>query len=244
MKNATKVPRENASVVHNAMRHAAVLRKSLGLLQNVPNAANRVNQRPAIAAVNLAAQTIDMNIHNVGAGVETHAPNVVQDHRTSNNPACVAAKILQQRELLGGELEHVIAPARFAPYQVKLEIRSFKPHRFRLRSRRSTQQVSQPCEQFSNSEWLRQIVIAAVLETLDALIDRAPGRQNQDWSGTALSAATRDQIKSISVRQGQINDERIMNTFQGQGFGTLRVSGRVHLIPRFQERACDEPLDR
>ena len=166
MTNATKVPKENASVVHKAMRHAAVLRKFSNLLQDVPNTANRVNQRPAIFAVNLAAQTIDMNVHNVGAGVNTHAPNVVQDHRASNNPACVAAKILQQRELLRGELEHVVAPACFAPYQVELEIRSFEPHRLRLWSRRSAQQVPQPCQQFRKSEWLGQIIIAAVLRPL------------------------------------------------------------------------------
>ena len=70
MKNATNVPTEKASVVHKAMRQAAVVRRFSGMFQNVSHTADGVNQGFAIVAVNLAAQSINVNVHHIGGRIK------------------------------------------------------------------------------------------------------------------------------------------------------------------------------
>ena len=132
MKNATNVPTENASVVHKAMRQAAVVRRFSGMLQNVPHTADGVNQGFAIVVVNFAAQSINVNVYHIGGRIKTHMPYMVEDHCPSNYTARVPAKVLQQSELLGGKLENTITPLCFAPNKIKLEIGNFQPQRFLL----------------------------------------------------------------------------------------------------------------
>jgi hypothetical protein len=71
-----------------------------------------VNQGFATVRVDLAAQTIDVNVHHVSRRVKVHTPDVFGDHSSSNHAACVPAKVLQQRELMWRELEDALAAPR------------------------------------------------------------------------------------------------------------------------------------
>src|ERR1700758_2310542 len=113
MEKATAVPRANAMVVQIEIRQAAVARKFLGMFENVADATNCVNQRSWGVMIDFAAQTIDMNIHNVGCRIDSHTPDMVQNHRPGDYSTFIAAKILQQRKLLWCQLQQVFAPARF-----------------------------------------------------------------------------------------------------------------------------------
>ena len=62
---AIPVRKANAKVVQIEIRHAAVVRHILGILQHVPNTAYRVNQRCASFKIYLAAQAINVNVDNV-----------------------------------------------------------------------------------------------------------------------------------------------------------------------------------
>src|ERR1700722_14432680 len=144
MEKATAVPSANASVVQIEIRHAAVARKCLWILENIANPANGVNQRPWCIVVYLAAQAIDMDIHDVGRGINPHPPDMVQDHRTSYHASFIPAEIFQQRKLLWSQLQQVIAPSCLTTHQVKLQVSGLKTHRFILWNPGSAQKISQP----------------------------------------------------------------------------------------------------
>src|SRR5208337_1113050 len=112
------------------MRQAAVVREFSGILQDVPHTSDGVNQGFAAVGVNLAAQTVNVNVHHIGGRIKMHMPNMVEDHSPGNYTAYVPAKVLQQRELLRGKLEDAIASLCFPPDQIKLEIGNFQPRRF------------------------------------------------------------------------------------------------------------------
>ena len=82
-------------MVHKAIRQAAVVRRFSGMLQYVAHTADGVNQGFAIVVVNLAAQTINVNVHDIGRRVKTHVPDMVEDHRPSYYSAHVSAKVLE-----------------------------------------------------------------------------------------------------------------------------------------------------
>src|ERR1700733_5649453 len=120
MEKATAVPSANARVVQIEIRQATVVRSVLGMLENIANTPNGVDQRLRRVVVNLAPQTIDMDVDDVGGGIDPHPPNVVQNHGASHHPTFISAKIFQQRKLLWSQLQQVLAPSCFATYQVKL----------------------------------------------------------------------------------------------------------------------------
>jgi hypothetical protein len=72
----------------------------------------------------LASQAIDVDVHHVRRGINSHAPNVVQNHRASNHSAGISTKIFQEGKLLWSQLQHMAAAAGFMTYQVELQVSS------------------------------------------------------------------------------------------------------------------------
>ena len=107
-------------MVQIEIRHAAVARKFLGILENIANPTNGVNQRSRCIVVYLAAQTIDVDIHDVSCWINPHPPDVVQNHGPGYHTTFIAAKIFQQGKLLRGLLQQVFAPSCFTANQVEL----------------------------------------------------------------------------------------------------------------------------
>src|ERR1035438_2944215 len=120
MENAPAVPSANARVVQIEIRQAAVVRKFLGMFENVANTPNRMNQRSRGGMIHFAAKAVDMDIHYVGSGINPHLPDMIQDHGPGYNPSFIAAKIFQQRKFLRGQLQQMIAPSCFPAYQIEL----------------------------------------------------------------------------------------------------------------------------
>src|ERR1700722_148185 len=105
MEKAPAVPSANARVVQIEIRQAAVVRRSLCMFENIANAANRVNQRPQGVMIHFTSETIDVDVHDVGCGVNPHAPDMIQNHGPGYHSPFIAAKIFQKRKLLWGKLK-------------------------------------------------------------------------------------------------------------------------------------------
>src|ERR1700730_8256174 len=128
-------------------------------------------------------------------------------------------------------------------HKVKLQIRGLQPYRVILRHRISTQEIPQPCQQFRNGEWLREVVVSATFQPLHSIIDGAASGQDQYGSETTLGATTRNQIQSIHVGKTEINDKGIVAALQCLEFSRLSVAGRVDLIPSLTECPFKESLN-
>src|SRR5579862_2168012 len=112
MENAPAVPSANARVVQIEIRQAAVARRFLGMFENVPNAADGMNQRSRSVVIYFAAQPINVNINHVGCGVKPHLPDMIQNHGPRYDATFVPAKVFQQGKLLWSQLQQVLAPPR------------------------------------------------------------------------------------------------------------------------------------
>jgi len=71
----------------------------------VANAADGANQGAVGAGVNLAAQIIDVDIHDVGDGVAVDAPDFLDDGRTGDGSARISKKEFEQRIFLGAQFD-------------------------------------------------------------------------------------------------------------------------------------------
>src|SRR5579862_5289575 len=108
------------------------------MLEDVAYATDGVDERPCRILVHLAAQAIDMDIDHVGCGINPHAPNMIQDHCPSYDPAGVSAQIFEKRKFLRSQLKQVIAASSLVTQQVQLQVCGLQTYRFILRCGRPT----------------------------------------------------------------------------------------------------------
>src|SRR6202047_2437974 len=79
--------------------------------EQVPYATNRMDQRIGLLAVDLATHAPDIDVDDVGRGIEMQIPDVLQQHRPGYDAALVANQILQQLEFPGKQKNILAASA-------------------------------------------------------------------------------------------------------------------------------------
>src|SRR6202140_1624276 len=79
--------------------------------ETVPHAANRMDQRIGLLAVDFATHPSDIDVDDIGRGIEMQVPDVLQQHRPGNDAAFVAHQILQQLKFFWQQQDVLAAPA-------------------------------------------------------------------------------------------------------------------------------------
>src|SRR5882757_8036039 len=77
--------------------------------ETVPYAANRMDQRIGLLAVDLATHTSDIDIDNICRGIEMKVPDVLQQHGAGYDAAFVAHEILQKLKFPGQKSDALAA---------------------------------------------------------------------------------------------------------------------------------------
>src|SRR5688572_30680627 len=98
-----------------------------------------------MVVVNLSAQPLDVDLDQVGHGVEAIVPDVFGDVRAADDVTVAPRKVLEQRVLLRRELNGTLATLDTTCPCVDAEILDCE-HRGRER-RPSTEEGANPCEQ-------------------------------------------------------------------------------------------------
>src|SRR5690242_20592256 len=87
--NTIVVPTAKASVAQSEMRHAALRIGRLPVLEDIANSSHGSYQRRLSRAVNFTAQSVNMHVNHVRVGLDSHAPDFIENHRSCYHPACV-----------------------------------------------------------------------------------------------------------------------------------------------------------
>src|SRR5258708_5953524 len=114
---AMVLPMANDNVVHTEIPHAAVDRSSR-ILENISNSADRVNEWAPAIRIHLAAQTVNVHVYYVRCSIDTHAPDVIEDHGSRHYASSIAAEIFKQRKLLRSKLQQLCSATGFSPNEV------------------------------------------------------------------------------------------------------------------------------
>src|SRR5262245_54131908 len=88
----------------------------------IPDTAHCVDQRIGLLAVDLAAQSPDIDVDDVGGGIEMQVPDMLQQHRARHDVAFVAHQVLEQLKFARQKLEIAAIAACDARHQVELEV--------------------------------------------------------------------------------------------------------------------------
>src|SRR5271156_524453 len=86
------------------------------------DATNGMNERIGLPIIDLAADAPDIDVDDVGRGVEMEIPHMLQQHRPRHDLALVANEIFEDLEFPGQQLDVAAATAHGSRHQVELEI--------------------------------------------------------------------------------------------------------------------------
>src|SRR5437899_2790082 len=94
-----------------------------------PDAADGMDERIGLLAVNLAADAPDVDVDDVGGGIEVEIPDVLQQQRARHDLALVANEILENLKFARQELDAAPAARYRARDEIEFEIADAQ-HRF------------------------------------------------------------------------------------------------------------------
>ena len=88
----------------------------------VADAPDGVNERIGLLAVHLATNAADVDVNDIGRGIEMNVPHMLQQHRAGNNAIFVANEIFEQLKLARQQFDFPPAPADRSRDEIYLEI--------------------------------------------------------------------------------------------------------------------------
>src|SRR6516165_7267127 len=95
-----------------------------------PNAADGMDKWVGLSNVDLAADASDINIDDVGHGIEMKIPYVLQQHRPRDNLALVANQVFEKLKFSWQQVNFSARAAHRSRHQVELEITDAQHHVF------------------------------------------------------------------------------------------------------------------
>ena len=180
-----------------------------------------------------------MHVDDVREDVARLAVDVLADRRSRDERAAMANHQLEDRVLARGQLDrHVLAihqPRRpvdgdIADDEHRRGIAAGSPHE-RAKAR----------HELGDGKGLRQIIVGAKIERLDAIVDGVERRQNQHRRARARLPQILQQRPAAALRHHQVEHHRIVGHFAEHvlRFVAIRgdVDGKVRLAERTAQRA-------
>src|ERR1700676_2227701 len=241
--NTSRVPMAKATVAQSEMRQAALCITGLSFFDDITHASQCPNQRLLAVPIHLASQTVNVNVHYIGVGLDAHAPHLVQNHGASYNAARITAKILQKDKLLGCKLQGQPGSGCLPSQKIELEIEHTKASRLPSRGAVPLQQVPQPGQQLRQGEWLGQVIVAALLETAHPIIHGTPCRKDQNRRKNADVAKAQNQTDPILIGQAQVHNQNVVRGAGRKSLGCFSVWSNVDLVACLRKCLFQKCLD-
>ena len=101
-------------------RKADVRMRSLGRTENEADFSDGMNEHGLSGGVDLAAESAEMNVHEVGARVEAVAPNVFEQHRACQDLAGILHHEFEKNHFAWREVDSTASTPYSLSKQIKL----------------------------------------------------------------------------------------------------------------------------
>lgn len=180
--------------------------------------------------VQLAAQAPHGHFHHIGFAVEVHVPHLLGERRSGQHAPLAAHQQGEQGELLGGQVDPHAFTVAFACNQIEFQVGQFQ-HGVLLQ-RPPALQGLHPRQQFGEREGLDQIVVSALLQTSDAILDLIAGRDHQYGHVLALPNGGQH-AETIHPGQHHVEQDDRVIALRGEVPALDAVPGNVHHVTVF-----------
>ncbi len=179
-----------------------------GLADAIADAADRLDQLLALAAVDLLAQRVDVHVDDVGREVEGVFPDARLDLGARNDLAAPAQQQLEERALANGQLDGLAAAGDLA--RLRLVGQVLEDERSRRHDLGPPQQRAHARHELPEREGLDEIVVGPGVEALDLVLDRVARREHEDLGAHAAGPQLPAELQAVPrAVEHQVEDDEI-----------------------------------
>src|SRR5690349_9585049 len=170
--------------------------------QRVAGAAARLNQLDGSAVVDLATQALDVDLNEVRHRIEAVVPDVFGDIASGHDLLLAPGQVFEERVLLGGQRDWLAAARDISRAGVDHQIINRQLRG--LKGRAPPQQRADASQQLRKVIGLRQVVVGAGVETLDALVEAAARGQHQYRNRRVVRSQLPAEIEAVEAWQQHV----------------------------------------
>src|SRR5215472_7262265 len=164
------------------------------------DAADGMDQRIVLTAVDFSANAADINIDDVGRRIEMQIPHMLQKHGARDHLTGVSRQIRQEAKLSRQQFDFSTATTRHSSEQIDLQIADTQ-HRFLDDGGAATGEGIDARQHFAERKRLDQIVVAARTQTAHAIVDFTQRAQDQRRGEVPLLPQTAYDLDPVDARQ-------------------------------------------
>src|SRR3954447_14268394 len=172
--------------------------------QDVPRAADRVQQSRLAAGLQLAPQGGDEDLDGGRLRARVVTPHLVEQALARDDDALVAHQVLEQLELALGELDAPVGAVDLVRVGIELEVA--RGQRRGAARRAAAQQGAHAREELLALERLDQVVVGARVEPLDARLQRIPSGEHENRD-VAVGAQPLGHLEAVEAGQAQVEQD-------------------------------------
>src|SRR5262245_8339329 len=166
----------------------------------VTYAADGVDERISLLTVDLAAHAPDVDVDDVGGGIEVQVPDMLQQHRARNHLVLIAHQVLENLKLARKQLDRPSGTARRPRHEIEFEV-AHAQHGFLDHGLAAPRERFDTGHQFHKGKRLDQIVVAAGPQPANPIVDLAERADDQRGRDDALFPELPNDRYPIHVRK-------------------------------------------
>src|SRR5947209_8144992 len=172
----------------------------------ISDTADGVDQRIGLGVVDLAADAPDINVDDVGGGIEMQIPDMLEQHRAGDDAALVADEIFEQLKLARQQRNFTAAAAGIACDQVDGEI-AYPQKRVGGDGLAAAAEGLETRKKFDEGERLDEVIIAAGAQAAHAIVDLAQRGDDQEGSRDTVVAQLPHHGDAVDIWQHPVNGD-------------------------------------
>jgi hypothetical protein len=166
------------------------------------------------AAIEFAADIVDIDVDDVGAGIGLELPDVGEQFGAGDVLAAAEHEVLEEGEFFGGEAYFAAAARDLMVDAVEFEVATAKDLVGELGT--TAQEGAATGGELEETERLQQAVIGAHVQALDAGVEIAVAGEDEQGGVGALRLEVREDFDAVTAGEGEVKDDKVGLIFGGE----------------------------
>ena len=162
-----------------------------------------------LTGVELAAQALEGDVNDVGAGLELQMPDLLKEFGASDGAAFGAQQTFEQGVFAGGEIYDDLGATHLVTDGVYLKVGDGVGENGL--GGVTSQDGAKAGAEFTGGERLGQVIVGTEIESGDAVFERIAGGKDEDGQTSATEAEAAKNFQPIEAGKHEVEHEGVVS---------------------------------